>query len=166
MVVILALFVLYKNYLGNFLMEPVTQRVIEGETAIFPCKYSGLRSDPVWIINSTFYVSTSIPTQHALHKVNGTILLHVLNVQPDMNKTTYQCAVYDGNNFIYSSIAYLYVGKLYQLGITVLNANNIIKCHYRPKCEISLRKFLLISRMCNYSIKLIKQIIHLKCNSI
>jgi len=95
-------------------MEPETTTVIEGGTAIFPCKYPGLRYDAIWIINNTFYLSStlpSFPTKHVVLEIEGAVILNVIDVHLFINSTTYQCVVHDGHSFIYSNKAYLYICK-------------------------------------------------------
>ena len=78
--------------------------VVQGGNARFLCGYAG-RQSIVWIINTLHYTSTTLPEKHAIEYQAGYEILVVMDVDLEMNGTTYQCAA----ESVTSSVQHLYV---------------------------------------------------------
>ena len=77
-----------------------------GETATFPCNFTGSDAVPLWIINNGIYHHSQLPSRHTYS--NG--ILYVDNVEVTDNMTQYQCEIYDPEIFT-STIGVLYISE-------------------------------------------------------
>ena len=106
---------MYKHFLFiaclggiEFTTQPKDATVCLGGTADFSCDYTGTRSHPQWIINSTLYTSSNLPPNTRYDGASRTLV--VSNVTREQNNVTYQCflalfnPVNDSICFLLSSI--------------------------------------------------------------
>ena len=78
-----------------------------GETAVFPCNYTGSNRFPDWIINDAPPIHRSqLPLRH----VYMNRALYVYNSEVTDNLTQYKCQVYDSEIYT-SDIGVLYILK-------------------------------------------------------
>ena len=88
---------------GEILQGPMNLSVEEGQTARFPCNYSG--SDvPVWYIGGTLYVVFQLPPRHLYSYSERAMIVH--NVALSDNRTAYRCSL---NGVVNSATATLTV---------------------------------------------------------
>ena len=77
---------------AEIIQGPQNVTVHEGESAMFPCLYTGTNEFPLWYINSASYAilgtSLGLPERHRYF--NQTIT--VRDVQPLDNGNTYRCS--------------------------------------------------------------------------
>ena len=68
--------------------QPQDVKTVIGNSAFFPCTYTGTRGVPHWSVNQTdSYPDGALPSKHIY---NGTGLI-VRNVDMSMNATSYKC---------------------------------------------------------------------------
>lgn len=90
----------------QWISGPVNVHVQVGETAIFPCNFTGSHAYPWWVVNNRTYYYRQVPPRHFYQKR----ALYVYDVDMVDNLTQYQCAVSDGN-WIVSTIGVLYIAE-------------------------------------------------------
>ena len=81
---------------------PQDVRVEEGQSASFPCSYTGTNDIPIWFINNSSYSTQGLPERHTYF--NKTVTIH--DVKHSDNGTTYWCMFLSG---VSSSVATLTV---------------------------------------------------------
>ena len=95
----------------QFVKQPVDARVCLNGAASFSCSFSGNGTNlrPQWMINSTIYSSSSLPSNTRYDPITDTLIVN--NVTADQNNVTYQCffPFHDGSKLcdILSSIGRL-----------------------------------------------------------
>ena len=68
-------------------MEPLNVTVMEGETAMFECSYTGVE-EIIWIINDFYY--SDLPDRHYVYESQPNVLV-ITGVQLSMNGSSYRC---------------------------------------------------------------------------
>ena len=101
---------IYANYkitgTIQWFATPQDVHVDVGETAVFPCNFTGSSRVPYWNINDRLYYFNEVPSRHFY----SNRALHVLNVNISDNLTRYQCEIYL-TGWIRSTTGTLYVIK-------------------------------------------------------
>ena len=94
--------VLYVRSLTNFVhsavlaggleitLGPANITVNEGDSATFPCWYTGTRREPVWFIGGDQYTLDNLQSRHYYSSGNLTIY----SVRPSDNGSTYWCTFF------------------------------------------------------------------------
>lgn len=96
---------------------------MEGETSVYiPCPFPG-SSSPIWKIDSLYFEASTLPG----NLIPASYGLFITQITASMNGTTFQCLVYNGTGYEFSSTGVLIVelieSKFTELIIAVIFYN-------------------------------------------